>query len=72
MNSSLQKAWDIKIENLSSGYKDVTVIKHERPYPAQKITAVLGESGCGKTTLIKTFLGLIPIKSGKLFLRIKT
>ena len=68
MNSSLQKAWDIKIENLSSGYKDVTVIKSMNAHiPAQKITAVLGESGCGKTTLIKTFLGLIPIKSGKLF-----
>ena len=64
----ITKAWDIKIENLSSGYKDVTVIKSMNAHiPAQKITAVLGESGCGKTTLIKTFLGLIPIKSGKLF-----
>ena len=37
MNSSLQKAWDIKIENLSSGYKDVTVIKSMNAHiPAQK------------------------------------
>lgn len=30
------------------------------------ITVVLGKSGCGKTTLLKAFMGLIPIKSGEI------
>lgn len=65
----LQKAWDIKIENLSAGYGNKTIIKSMNAHiPAQKITAVLGESGCGKTTLLKVFLGLIPVQSGKFFL----
>lgn len=65
----LQKAWDIKIENLSAGYKDKTVIKSMNAHiPAQQITAVLGESGCGKTTLLKVFLGLIPVQSGKFYI----
>lgn len=67
MDSLLHKAWDINIENLYSGYKDKTIIKGMNAHiPAQKITAILGESGCGKTTLLKVFLGLIPIQSGKL------
>lgn len=69
MNSSVQKAWDIKIENLSAGYGSKTIIKSMNAHiPAGKITAVLGESGCGKTTLLKVFLGLIPVQSGKFFL----
>lgn len=69
MNSSVQKAWDIKIENLSAGYGSKTIIKSMNAHiPAGKITAVLGESGCGKTTLLKVFLGLIPVRSGKFFL----
>lgn len=69
MNSSVQKAWDIRIENLSAGYANKTVIKSMNAHiPAGQITAVLGESGCGKTTLLKVFLGLIPVQSGKFFL----
>lgn len=69
MDSLLQKAWDIKIQNLYAGYSGKTVIKGMNAHiPAQKITAVLGESGCGKTTLLKVFLGLIPIQSGSLFI----
>lgn len=65
----LQKAWDIKIENLSAGYGNKTIIKNMNAHiPARQITAVLGESGCGKTTLLKVFLGLIPVQSGKFFL----
>lgn len=69
MDSLLQKTWDIRIENLSAGYKDKTIIKSMNAHiPARKITAVLGESGCGKTTLLKVFLGLIPVQNGKLFI----
>ncbi|MDR0716029.1 MAG: urea ABC transporter ATP-binding subunit UrtE [Azoarcus sp.] len=32
--------------------------------PAGKITCVLGRNGVGKTTLLKTLMGLVPAKSG--------
>lgn len=69
MNAQSQVLWDIRIENLCAGYKDKTIVKSMNALiPAQKITAILGESGCGKTTLLKVFLGLLPIQSGKLYI----
>ena len=32
--------------------------------PAGKVTALLGRNGVGKTTLLKTLMGLVPAKSG--------
>ncbi|MDR2260050.1 MAG: urea ABC transporter ATP-binding subunit UrtE [Azoarcus sp.] len=34
--------------------------------PAGKITSVLGRNGVGKTTLLKTLMGLVPAKSGSI------
>lgn len=54
----LQKAWDIKIENLSAGYKDKTVIKSMNAHiPAQQITAVLGGIRLRKNNFVKSFSG---------------
>jgi urea transport system ATP-binding protein len=33
--------------------------------PAGKVTALLGRNGVGKTTLLRTLMGLVPAKSGK-------
>ena len=33
--------------------------------PAGKVTALLGRNGVGKTTLLKTLMGLVPIRTGK-------
>ena len=33
--------------------------------PAGKVTALLGRNGVGKTTLLRTLMGLVPSKSGK-------
>ena len=33
--------------------------------PAGKVTALLGRNGVGKTTLLKTLMGLLPAKSGE-------
>ena len=33
--------------------------------PAGKVTALLGRNGVGKTTLLKTLMGLVPAKSGR-------
>jgi urea transport system ATP-binding protein len=34
--------------------------------PAGKVTALLGRNGVGKTTLLKTLMGLVPPRSGKI------
>ncbi|HEY3073809.1 MAG TPA: urea ABC transporter ATP-binding subunit UrtE [Burkholderiales bacterium] len=34
--------------------------------PAGKVTALLGRNGVGKTTLLKTLMGLLPAKSGSI------
>jgi urea transport system ATP-binding protein len=34
--------------------------------PAGKVTALLGRNGVGKTTLLKTLMGLVPAKSGEM------
>jgi urea transport system ATP-binding protein len=32
--------------------------------PAGKVTVLLGRNGVGKTTLLKSLMGLVPVKSG--------
>ncbi len=60
--------WDIKIENLTAGYGEDDIIKSlSAIIPSGKITAILGGSGGGKTTLLRVILGLLPYKSGKIF-----
>jgi urea transport system ATP-binding protein len=35
--------------------------------PAGKVTALLGRNGVGKTTLLKTLMGLVPVRAGQVF-----
>ncbi len=52
---------DIEIKNLSFSYngsENELALKNVSLFiPAQKVTAIVGESGCGKTTLIKLLQG---------------
>lgn len=60
MNKSL-----IKIKNLKVKYGELTVLHNiNLSITEGKITAILGGSGCGKTTLLKSLLKLQPISSG--------
>lgn len=59
----------ITCENLSIGYSDITL--HENinfSIPSGSYTCVIGENGVGKSTLIKTLLGLIPPLSGSIIM----
>jgi urea ABC transporter ATP-binding protein UrtE len=59
----------LKLSNLSSGYGSTQVLRDiNLDVEEGTIVAVLGRNGVGKTTLMKTVVGLLPATSGKLLL----
>ncbi|NLN83557.1 MAG: ABC transporter ATP-binding protein [Firmicutes bacterium] len=59
----------IKVENLSYSYPDLAVLKDlSFTAPEEKMLAVLGPNGVGKSTLFKCLLGLRPNYQGKISL----
>ena len=69
MNSSPDTAWDIRIEHLEGGYGSRHVIQGmDATLPGGAITTILGESGGGKTTLLRIMLGLTSPFSGKILM----
>jgi len=57
------------LRNLSVGYEKTEVLGNlEFGIPAAQVTAVVGKSGCGKTTLLKTLAGLVPPLAGEVLL----
>lgn len=58
----------LKINNISAGYGSTTVINSFSFAINQgKILSITGRNGVGKSTLLKSIMGVIPIKSGNLF-----
>ncbi len=58
----------IKVDRLDVGYEDVTVLEElDFTVTAKEITVILGKSGCGKSTILKTLIGLIPPISGEIY-----
>jgi len=59
----------IRVDNLTAGYGDVAIIEDINfEVQAGEILIILGGSGCGKTTLLKHMIGLLPPVSGKVFI----
>lgn len=53
--------------DLSTGYSNITLHEHINfSIPRGSYTCVIGENGVGKSTLIKTLLGLIPPLNGSI------
>tara|TARA_B100000925_G_scaffold269179_1_gene230788 strand:+ start:6337 stop:7005 length:669 start_codon:yes stop_codon:yes gene_type:complete len=61
----------IRIENLSVGYTKPLLEKINFVIQPGEIVAIIGISGLGKTTLLRTIAGLIPKLSGKIFADIR-
>lgn len=59
----------IELENISFSYEDEKIIKNlTTAFKKGEITAILGASGKGKTTLIRLLLGLIPPDKGSILI----
>lgn len=57
----------IKINNLCKSYGHKIIYNHfNLTIPSHQITCILGESGCGKTTLLRMLAGLESYQSGKI------
>ena len=57
----------IELNNLTVGYGGKTVLRDvSLVFPRGQVTVLLGPNGCGKSTLMKTALGLLPRQSGEI------
>lgn len=57
----------LQMQNVSAGYRGHTVIENiHLTMEAGEICMLLGENGCGKTTLLRTIQGSIPITTGQI------
>ncbi|WP_051261277.1 ABC transporter ATP-binding protein [Desulfovibrio inopinatus] len=56
---------DITLEHITVGYGDRIILNDiSATLPAGKVSVILGGSGGGKSTMLKSILGLLPPKSG--------
>ncbi len=59
----------LAIEDLVAGYGQVTILQGATlAVPRRAITTVIGPNGAGKSTLMKAIFGLLPPRSGRIFL----
>lgn len=59
----------LEVKNLTAGYSDKPIIRDVSFNVASgEIACVLGQNGCGKTTLLKACTKIIPVMSGSVYI----
>ena len=58
----------LQVDRLSVGYSKIVSHDLSLAVEAGQVVVLLGPNGCGKTTLLKTLLGLLKPLSGKVML----
>src|SRR6185503_12589267 len=57
----------LSVSNLNQYYGGSHILRNlSFEIPPGKVTTLLGRNGVGKTTLLKTLMGVIPAKSGQI------
>lgn len=60
----------LTLDNVAIGYHRQAIIEGINLHlPEGEMTCLLGANGCGKTTLMKTLLGLLPAIDGDIYLQ---
>ena len=55
------------VKNLNQYYGGIHILRDlSFEIPAGKVTALLGRNGVGKTTLLRTLMGLVPARAGEI------
>ena len=58
----------LSVKNLNQYYGGSHILRDlSFEIPAGKVSALLGRNGVGKTTLLRTLMGLVPSRSGEIF-----
>src|SRR5262245_44440604 len=58
----------LKVDNLNQYYGGSHILRNlSFEVPAGKVTTLLGRNGVGKTTLLRTLMGLVPSRTGSIF-----
>src|SRR2546427_6243958 len=57
----------MQIENLSVSYGETLILRDvSLEVQAGEVVCLMGRNGVGKTTLLKSIMGLLPIRSGRI------
>lgn len=58
----------LNVKNVCSGYEGLQIVNDiTMDVPDQGIISIIGSNGVGKTTLLKSIVGLIPLMSGEIY-----
>ncbi len=58
----------LSVDNVNAKYGSAHILQGVSFTLENKVIAIVGRNGMGKTTLVKTIMGLVPVTSGKILL----